>query len=94
MANQHNDFAVQDENYKVVAYDSIVTIVEPERSLFDLKTCVSLISSSRLFSRIFYQDYDIPDCRCVSWWHLLFCLLIVFHINQKAPRKATCATTT
>lgn len=34
-------FLSKDEKYRVTAYDSIVTIVEPEVSIFDFKLCVT-----------------------------------------------------
>ena len=34
---------LQDEKYLVTAYDSIVTVVEPEVSIYDLKLCVTML---------------------------------------------------
>jgi len=45
------------QKYRVTAYDSIVTIVEPERSIFDLKMLATYLITLAFFGGIGYATY-------------------------------------
>jgi len=49
--------AVGESTYRVSAYDSIVTIVEPEKSILDLKLLITYLIVIVLFGGIIYMAY-------------------------------------
>jgi len=51
------DAAVDKSVYRTVAYDSIVTIVEPEKSILDLKLMITYLIVSAILGGIIYAAY-------------------------------------
>lgn len=70
----------QDLKFRITAFDSVVTIVEPEGSWFDLK--LSVFCSTTVFMLIFFrtQYLDILDRHYIPWWDL------IFHLSHLLPR--------
>jgi len=48
---------VDDQKYRVSAYDSIVTIVEPEISIFDFKLVTTYLMVATIFGGLLYFAY-------------------------------------
>jgi len=51
------EHAVDDEKYRVTAYDSIVTVVEPEVSIYDLKLLSTYLVVAALLGALTYVAY-------------------------------------
>jgi len=59
------EHTIDGQNYRVTAYDSVVTIVEPEKSIFDIKLLSTYLIVTVIFGGLSYLTYlnFVPQSR-------------------------------
>lgn len=78
----------QDQKYRVTAYDSIVTVVEPEISIYDFKLYVMLLSFCYLSLNIVFSSVSTYLIVAAFLGGLTYFVYLTFVPHSKKPRKS------